>query len=179
MNPLLFALTLLACSEDPPPGPPIANLLGATLNLEYHGWDYSRVPTGEHDPASDSGRGCLTARKGDQEGTVCSLNCDGRTIREIRKEHGDDFGYWVGRLPEEGVECYSYMTFSGSPELRRILAGDETPEPWNEDEGSENGAGQQDAGEGNPPADEPRQEPTDAPAPEEPTDPAPEAPGEP
>ena len=41
-------------------------------------------------------------------------------------EFGENYGYHVG----EDVECELYMVFAGSPEMRRLIAGEQYMEPF-------------------------------------------------
>ncbi|MDP6932207.1 MAG: hypothetical protein QGG40_04785 [Myxococcota bacterium] len=121
-TPLLVALTLLACSEDPPPSKPAVGLGGAVALLEHDDWTITQAPTEEEIFAE---KGCVTAQKGAETGTVCQQDCGGRSARDIAREVGAQYGYQVGD-PES---CATYLTFTGSPEIRRSVAGEGYLEP--------------------------------------------------
>ena len=117
---ILGVVALLACSSADVTAPAL-NASQATELLKNAGWTITEGPIGTR-PTT----GCIIANKRGDEGRFCVKRCESKTIPMLFAEFGENYGYHVG----EDVECELYMVFAGSPEMRRLIAGEQYMEPF-------------------------------------------------
>jgi hypothetical protein len=107
---LLFS----ACEKRAPMfAAPALSIGHAKELLEYKDW-----------VVEDAEAGCLQAQNLADQGTVCFVECAGRSIASVSSS--TNFGYILGEVagPNGGISCTSYVTLSGSAIFKRIIDGD-------------------------------------------------------
>ncbi len=117
---MLAVVALIGCSNAQVTAPAL-NASQAMELLKNAGWTITEGPIGTR-PTT----GCIIANNRGDEGRFCVKRCESKTIPMLFAEFGKNYGYHVG----EDVECELYMVFAGSPEMRRVIAGEQYMEPF-------------------------------------------------
>jgi|GEM_PF-4187473 len=117
---MLAVVALMGCSTAEVTAPAL-NASQATELLKNAGWTITEGPIGTR-PTT----GCIIANNRGNEGRFCVKRCESKTIPMLFAEFGKNYGYHVG----EDVECELYMVFAGSPEMRRLIGGEQYMEPF-------------------------------------------------
>lgn len=104
---------LCSCTRKPPLSAPAVGWKHAVDLLEHDGWKVTGRPAADEDSL-----GCVSATKSGDKGRVCFVDCDGRSVDEIKLAVGSRFAYQIGDLDT----CATYTEFDGSSVFRNVVA---------------------------------------------------------